>query len=296
MTRSQNTAILIYLLIYLDHLCELAALRMHKLETHHPLRVITKAADSSAKPSRPERLVQKCPKEVEWLDPLSGMQPWEGLVRPAQEFAKSVTETSSKVREPKTYDKAINDPISGNRWREAIDEELWNLDSHQTWSYTALPSGRKAIGCKWVFRVKYHPDGSIERYKARLVAQGFAQVHGIDYTETFAPTIRRESLRIFLAITALLGMILLQMDVIGAYLESPLGQDEHPIYLKIPQGCKIGREGLVCKILKSLYGLKQAGRLWNKTLIKFFRTIGFVTPPTQIHASLPIEKITSSSL
>ena len=143
---------------------------MHKLETHHPLRVITKAADSSAKPSRPERLVQKCPKEVEWLDPLSGMQPWEGLVRPAQEFAKSVTETSSKVREPKTYDKAINDPISGNRWREAIDEELWNLDSHQTWSYTALPSGRKAIGCKWVFRVKYHPDGSIERYKARLVA------------------------------------------------------------------------------------------------------------------------------
>ena len=58
--------------------------------------------------------------------------PAEGLVRPAREFAKSVTETSSKVQEPKTYDEAINDPVHGNRWREAIDEELWNLDSHQT--------------------------------------------------------------------------------------------------------------------------------------------------------------------
>lgn len=67
----------------------------------------------------------------------------------------------------------------------------------------------KAIGCKWVFKVKYNPNGSIERYKARLVAQGFSQVHEIDYTKTFAPTIRRESLRIFLAIAAILGMILI---------------------------------------------------------------------------------------
>lgn len=83
----------------------------------------------------------------------SGENPSEGLVRPARECAKSVTETSSKVREPKIYDEAIHDSVHGNRWREAIDEELWNLDSHQTWSYTSLPSGRKAMGCKWVFRV-----------------------------------------------------------------------------------------------------------------------------------------------
>lgn len=74
----------------------------------------------------------------------------------------------------------------------------------------------------------------------------------------------------------MLGMILLQMDVIGAYLESPLGQNDQPIYMRIPQRCRSGREGLVCKILKSLYGLKQAGRLWNKTIIKFFRKIGFI--------------------
>ena len=86
-----------------------------------------------------------------------------------------------------------------------------------------MPPGRKKIGCKWVFKLKYNSDGSIETYKARFVAQGFSQVHGIDYMETFAPTIRRESLRIFLAIATMLEMILMQMDVIGAYLESALG-------------------------------------------------------------------------
>ena len=204
----------------------------------------------------------------------SGKSP-SGLVRPARELAKSVTETSSKVREPKTYNEAVNNPINGNRWREAIDEELWNLDTHQTWCYTPLPDNRKAIGCKWVFKVKYNSDGSVERYKARLVAQGFYQLHGIDYTETFASTIRHKSLRIFLAIATMLGMILIQMDVIGAYLESALDQNEQPIYMKIPQGCQAGREGLVCKILKSLYGLKQVGRLWNKIIIKFIQRIAF---------------------
>ena len=74
----------------------------------------------------------------------------------------------------------------------------------------------------------------------------------------------------------MLGMILLQMDVISAYLESLLGQNNQPIYMKIPKRCRSGREGLVYKILKSLYGLKQAGKLWNKTIIKFFQKIGFV--------------------
>ena len=82
----------------------------------------------------------------------------------------------------------------------------------------------------------------------------------------------------------MLGMILMQMDVIGAYLESALGQNEQPIYMEIPQRCLAGREGLVCKILKSLYGLKQAGRLWNKTIIKFFRKIGFT--PTNADACI----------
>ena len=215
-----------------------------------------------------------------------GKNPTDGLVKLVQELTKSVTETSSKVREPKIYDEAINNPVYRNRWRETIDKELWNLDSHQTWIYTLLPVGQKTIGCKWVFKVKYHPDGSIERYKARLLAQGFSQVHRIDYTKIFAQIVRCKSWRIFLAIAAILEMILIQMDVFGAYLESALSQNKHPIFMRIPQGCLVDQEGLVCIILKSLYGLKQAGRLWNKTITKFFRRIGFT--PTNVDASILI--------
>lgn len=112
-----------------------------------------------------------------------------------------------------------------------------------------------------MFKVKYNSNGSIERYKTRLVAQKFFQVHGINYTEIFALIIRCKLLRIFLAIATILEMIFMQMDVISAYLESALGQNKQPIYMKIPQGCLAGQEGLVYKILKSLYRLKQAGRL-----------------------------------
>ena len=86
------------------------------------------------------------------------------------ETAMSITESTSKIDEPKAYDEAINDPIHGRRWREAIEEELQNLESHHTWEYEKLPPGRKAIGSKWVFKVKYNPDGSVSRFKARLIA------------------------------------------------------------------------------------------------------------------------------
>ena len=105
-----------------------------------------------------------------------------------------MTEASSKIHKPKSYDKAINDPIHGRRWREAIEEELQNLKNYQTWEYNELPLEQKAIGLKWVFKVKYHPDGSIARFKARLVPQGFSQIPGIDFAENFALTVRRELL------------------------------------------------------------------------------------------------------
>ena len=101
-------------------------------------------------------------------------------------------------------------------------------------------------------------------------------MHGIDYTETFAPSIRWEILEIFLVIAIMLKMILLQIDVIGDYIESSFGQKDQPIYIKISQKCRIEWEGLVYKNLKSLYNIKQAEKLWNKTIIKFFQKIGFV--------------------
>lgn len=123
----------------------------------------------------------------------------------SQELAVSISESSSNIHEPASYEEAISDPKHGRQWRDAVEEELHNLESHHTWEFEELPSGRKPIGSKWVFKVKYNPDGSVTRFKAQLVDQGFSQVPGIDYVESFAPTVRRESLRIYLAICALLG-------------------------------------------------------------------------------------------
>ncbi len=176
----------------------------------------------------------------------------------------SITESSSKIYEPNTYNEAISDPIHGRRWKEAIEEELQNLESHHTWEYEQLLNDRKVIGSKWVFKVKYHPDGSVARFKARLVAQRFSQVQGIDFSETFALTVKRESLRIFLEISAMLGFVIHQVDIIGAYLESLLDDNEFRIYMKLPPGmhqfCQV-RDELLCRLLKSLYGLRQSGRL-----------------------------------
>lgn len=143
--------------------------------------------------------------------------------------------------------------------------------SNKMWARRDHPRRKlKAIGSKWVFKVKYNSDGSIERFKARLVVQGFSQVPGIDFIETFASTVRRESLRIFMAIATILGFLVHQIDIVGAYLESLLGDNEEPIYMKPPPGINQIRTGLYCRLLKSLYGLQQSGRLWNKNIIEFF--------------------------
>ena len=163
-----------------------------------------------------------------------------------------------------SYKETINDANHGRRWRKAIEEELQNLENHQTWEYGELPLGRKAIGSKWVFKVKYHLDGSVARFKVRLVTQGFFQVQGIEFLETFAPTVRRESLHIYLALCLMLNLFIHQVDIVGAYLKSPLNNNELPIFMKLLPGMhnlhQI-REGLLCRLLRSLYGLKQSGRL-----------------------------------
>ena len=113
---------------------------------------------------------------------------------------------------------------------------MQNLENHQMWKYNELSLERKAIGLKWVFKVKYHPNGSVVRFKARLIAQGFSQVQGIDFSETFAPTVRRESLRIYLALCLMLNLFIHQVDIVSIYLESPLGNNKLPIFIKLPPG------------------------------------------------------------
>lgn len=191
--------------------------------------------------------------------------------------AKSITGTSSKVQDFKTYNEVINCPIHDNKWRGVVDEELWNLYINQTWCYIPLLSNQKTIGCKWVFHVKYNPDSSIERYKTRVIVQRFIQLNEIDYIIIFAPTIRHKVSKIFLTIAAMPVMMLIQMNIVAVYLESAHSHNEQSIDMKIYQKCLAGRIRLVCNILKSLYELKQAKKLWNKTITKFLRKIGFIS-------------------
>ena len=183
----------------------------------------------------------------------------------------------NKTEEPKTYKEALSDPIHGRGWQDAIQNELESLQSHGVWELDTLPEGRKSIGCKWVFKMKYDENGLIEKYKARLVAQGFSQQEGIDYKETFAPTVQKESLRIFLAIVAAVDLELHQMDVVAAYLVGDLEAEGQEIYMRIPEGADVrqGRMEFVWRIVKSLYGLKQSARLWNKKLVTFWRDQGY---------------------
>ena len=145
--------------------------------------------------------------------------------------------------------------------------EIAALESNQTWSLTPLPSHKRAIGCKWVYRVKYKADGTVERYKARLVAKGFTQQEGLDFTETFSPVAKMTTVNTLLAISALRGWHLTQLDVNNAFLHRELHEE---VYMQLPQGFHSKGENIVCKLNKSLYGLRQASRQWYS---KFSSTI-----------------------
>lgn len=136
-----------------------------------------------------------------------------------------------------------------------------------------LPEGRKAIGCEWVFRVKYNDEGQIDRFKGRLVAQGYSQKYGIDYDETFSPAARFSSIRTILAFAVEMGMQIHQMNVVTAFLN---GELKEAIYMQQPPGyTQPGKEELVCKLRNSLYGLKQSPHRWNEKLCEHLKSISF---------------------
>ena len=124
-----------------------------------------------------------------------------------------------------------------------------------------------------MFKVKVDGNGRVERYKARLVAQGFTQVKGADYDETFCPVVRMESLRTVVSLAVRNGLRLHQLDVTTAFLNGELEED---VYMRQPEGFVAGREHLVCKLKRSLYCLKQSPRCWNSTLDGYLKQLGFL--------------------
>lgn len=170
---------------------------------------------------------------------------------------------------PVTYDEAVNSKES-KLWLEAINEELEAHNFNNTWSYVEKQNQR-TITSKWVFNIKRKQNGEVDRYKARLCARGFTQVEGIDYTEIFSPTTRYESIRILLSVSADYNWEITQLDVKTAFLYGELEED---IYMEIPDGVK-APANKVCKLNKSLYGLKQASRCWNRKFTDFLVKFGF---------------------
>lgn len=181
-------------------------------------------------------------------------------------YAAMIDETNV---DPNTVEEALSCADEPN-WKAAMDSELQSLDENNTWTLVDLPSGRKAIRNKWVFKTKRDGEGNIVRHKARLVAKGCSQKYGIDYTETYSPVVRYTSIRYLIALAVKLGLHIDQMDAVTAFLQGDLNEE---IYMMQPEGRTDGTNR-VCKLNKSMYGLKQSGRQWNKKLEKTLRSFG----------------------
>ncbi|KAE8225489.1 hypothetical protein CF326_g7860, partial [Tilletia indica] len=179
-----------------------------------------------------------------------------------QESEQMRVSADGQELEPATYAEAKR-RLDWGKWNKAMDEQMEALVGMHTWDVVELPPGRKAIGSRWVYKLKLDEDGVAHRWKARLVAQGFTQVAGVDYFETFAPVARLDSLRVILALAAHFDWVIHQVDVVTAYLNGDL---EEEVYIRQPPGYEKGdsrRNNMVCRLRLPLYGLKQSGRQWN---------------------------------
>lgn len=158
-------------------------------------------------------------------------------------------------------------------WLRACEDELDSITKLESWTLVDLPPGAKPIGLKWVFKIKRNADGSINKYKSRLVAKGYVQRYGIDYEEVFAPVARIETIRLLINLAATHGWEIHHLDVKTAFLH---GELKETVYVTQPEGFEVkGSEHKVYKLNKALYGLKQAPRAWNDKLNKILVGLNF---------------------
>nr|KAJ0217759.1 hypothetical protein LSAT_V11C300154580 [Lactuca sativa] len=167
----------------------------------------------------------------------------------------------------------IHTALQDANWIKAMQEELNEFERHKVWTLVPRPSGKTITGTRWVYRNKVDKDGIITRNKARLVAQGFTQIECIDYGETFAPVVRIEAIRLFLAYASYMNFIVYQMDVKTAFLHGVL---EEEVFLNQPPGfVDKDRPDYVYRLDKAVYGLKQAPRAWYETLTSYLLENGY---------------------
>lgn len=207
------------------------------------------------------------------------------------------TRSKSGIYKPKAYS-AVSLPseptsvaaaLKHPQWKAAMQAEYDALLKNQTWSLVSLPPGRKPIGCKWVFKLKQNADGSLNRYKARLVAKGFHQKPGFDFGETFSPVVKPVTVRVVLTVALSNHWPIKQLDINNAFLNGTLSEE---VYMSQPPGFVSHSSDLVCKLHKSLYGLRQAPRAWFTKLASTLLKFGFINARSD--TSLFVRKTTTS--
>jgi histone deacetylase 1/2 len=175
----------------------------------------------------------------------------------------------TSIGEPSSLSEALGDP----NWKAAMQDEIKALERNHTWHLVPTRKGINIIDSKWVFKIKRKADGSIDRYKGRLVAKGFKQRYGIDYEDTFSPVVKVATIRLVLSIDVSRGWCLRQLDVQNAFLHGVL---EEEVYMRQPPGFEDpNKPHHVCKLDKALYGLKQAPRAWYARLRTKLISLGF---------------------
>ena len=175
-----------------------------------------------------------------------------------------VTDTSDD--DPLSYKHAMDDPDK-DKWLTAMEQELESMYSNSVWELVDIPESVRPIGCKWIYKKKRGVDGKVETFKARLEAKGYTQKERVDYEETLSPVAMLKSIRILLSIVAALDYEIWQMDVKTSFFYA---------YMMQPEGFIVeGQEQKVCKLLRSIYGLKKASRSWNLRFDEMIKTFGF---------------------
>ncbi|GMF20290.1 unnamed protein product [Phytophthora lilii] len=176
----------------------------------------------------------------------------------------------SAAEVPQSYAEAMASS-EARYWKEAIRSEIRSHVRNHTWDLIMRPQGVNVIGSNWVFAYKYNEKGEIVRYKARLVALGYLQTQGTDYFHTYSPVASTNTIRVFLSVCCFNGLKIRQYDVETAFLNGNLTE---VVYMAIPEGIR-AKTGMVCKLRRSLYGLKEAAAVWYQTIRAVFKKMGF---------------------
>lgn len=170
--------------------------------------------------------------------------------------------------EPANYKEASQLDV----WNDSMTDEYTALEENHTLDVSDLPPNKKAIACKWIYKNKYHANGKIRRRKSRLVACGNRQREGLDYTDNFAPVAKPTTVRLLLKLAAVKKWELHQMDVQNAFLHGDLKEE---VYMKFPPGFEHPDPTKICRLCKSIYGLKQSPRCWFEKLRTALKAYGF---------------------